>query len=327
MVHCFNPKIALLGSGQIGGTLALLAGLKGFSNNVVMLDVVEGMPMGKALDLNHAFAAETKSVKLASSNDLSEGSSGLDHADIVVVTAGFPRKPGMSRDDLLAKNAEVIQGVGRAIKARCPDAFVVCITNPLDVMVSVLQKASGLPPNRVVGMGGVLDSCRFCFFLAEELSVSSRDVQTMVLGGHGDDMVPLIGYTSVAGIPLSTIIKMGIVSNEKVQEIVQRTRQAGGEIVGLLKIGSAFVAPASAALQMIESYIRDEKRVLPCCAHLQGEYGVPDCYAGVPVIIGRNGVEKILELPLSDEENELFLKSVENVRSLKNICAHLGFEA
>lgn len=323
----FNPKIALLGSGMIGGTLGLLAGLKKLSSNIVMLDVVDGMPMGKALDMSQAMTAEGVSCHYSGCSDISKTSEGLKGADVVIVTAGFPRKDGMSRDDLLSKNAQVITNVAEAIKSQCPSAFVVCITNPLDVMVSLLQKVSGLPPSRVVGMAGILDSSRFRYFLADALKVSPRDVSTMVLGGHGDDMVPLKSFTSVNGIPLSSIIKMGWITEEKVDQIVQRTRVGGGEIVGLLKMGSAFVAPATSALQMVEAYLRDEKRLLPCCAHLNGEYGLKGTYGGVPCIVGANGVERIIEIPLEGAEKDMFQKSMQSVQALREAAQKLGFAA
>lgn len=323
----FNPKIALLGAGQIGGTLALLAGLKKLSSNIVLLDVVKDMPFGKALDLSQAFTAENHSINVGASNDLSDSSEALKDADVVIVTAGFPRLPGMSREDLLSKNAEVIASVGRSIKAQCPNAFVVCITNPLDVMVSVLQKASGLPTSRVVGMAGILDSSRFRYFLAEELKISPRDVQTMVLGGHGDEMVPLKTYTSVSGVPISTLIQMGYITEQRLDEIVKRTRTGGGEIVNLLQKGSAFVAPASSAITMVEAYLRDEKRLMPCCAYITNEYGVTDPgYGGVPVIIGEKGVEKVVELPLSGEEKAAFAKSIAAVAETRNACRALGYD-
>eukprot|EP01053_Blabericola_migrator_P006420 Blabericola_migrator_1__6419@NODE_3237_length_1923_cov_351_242996_g2028_i0_p1_GENE_NODE_3237_length_1923_cov_351_242996_g2028_i0NODE_3237_length_1923_cov_351_242996_g2028_i0_p1_ORF_typecomplete_len328_score64_44Ldh_1_C/PF02866_18/8_9e42Ldh_1_N/PF00056_23/1_7e40Ldh_1_N/PF00056_23/6_5e03Glyco_hydro_4/PF02056_16/0_02Glyco_hydro_4/PF02056_16/0_00067UDPG_MGDP_dh_N/PF03721_14/0_014AlaDh_PNT_C/PF01262_21/0_069Glyco_hydro_3_C/PF01915_22/0_26Glyco_hydro_3_C/PF01915_22/1_9e03_NODE_3237_length_1923_cov_351 len=324
MSNSFNPKIALVGAGQIGGMLAVLSGLKKLSSNIVLLDVVPDMPKGKALDLSQAMAAEGISVAVDASSDLSEGSPALKDSDIVIVTAGFPRKPGMSRDDLLLKNAEVVSNVGRAIGTQCPNAFVVCITNPLDVMVGVLQKASGLPPHRVVGMAGILDTSRFRYFLAQELGVSTRDIQAMVLGGHGDDMVPLRNYTSVAGVPLMTLIKMGRISEARVAEIVQRTRMGGGEIVGLLKMGSAFVAPASSAIAMVEAYLRDEKRILPCCAYLNGEYNVSGMYGGVPVVIGAGGVEQILELPLEADEKNAFERSMAAVAELREVCLKAG---
>ncbi len=306
-----RKKIALIGAGQIGGTLALLAGLKELGD-IVLFDVVEGVPQGKALDLVEASPVEGFDAKISGANDYSV----IAGADVVIVTAGFPRKPGMSRDDLIGKNAEVVATVGRAIKQHCPDAFVITITNPLDVMVWVMREACGLPAHRVVGMAGVLDSARFRYFLAEDMGVSVEDVTAFVLGGHGDDMVPLIRYSTVAGVPLPDLIKLGWTTQERVDKIVQRTRGGGGEIVNLLKTGSAFYAPASSAIAMAESYLRDKKRVLPCAAWLTGQYGVKDLYVGVPVVIGAQGVERIVEISLNADEKTMFDKSVASVRSL-----------
>ena len=306
-----RKKIALIGAGQIGGTLALLAGLKELGD-IVLFDVVEGVPQGKALDLIEASPVEGFDAKISGGNDYSV----ISGADVVIVTAGFPRKPGMSRDDLIGKNAEVVATVGRAIKQHCPDAFVITITNPLDVMVWVMREACGLPAHRVIGMAGVLDSARFRYFLAEDMGVSVEDVTAFVLGGHGDDMVPLIRYSTVAGVPLPDLIKMGWTTQERVDKIVQRTRGGGGEIVNLLKTGSAFYAPASSAIAMAESYLRDKKRVLPCAAWLTGQYGVKDLYVGVPVVIGAQGVERIVEISLNADEKTMFDKSVASVRSL-----------
>jgi malate dehydrogenase len=304
-------KIALVGAGQIGGTLALLAGLKELGD-VVLFDIMEGIPQGKALDIAEASPVEGFDAKVAGGNDYSV----IAGADVVIVTAGFPRKPGMSRDDLIGKNAEVVATVGQNIKKHCPDAFVITITNPLDVMVWVMREACGLPPHRVVGMAGVLDSARFRYFLAEDMGVSVEDVTAFVLGGHGDDMVPLIRYSTVAGVPLPDLIKMGWTTQERVDKIVQRTRGGGGEIVNLLKTGSAFYAPASSAIAMAESYLRDKKRVLPCAAWLTGQYGVKDLYVGVPVVIGAKGVERVVEIELNRDERAMFDKSVASVRSL-----------
>ncbi len=304
-------KIALIGAGQIGGTLALLAGLKELGD-IVLFDVIDGVPQGKALDIAEAAPVEGFDAKIAGGSDYSV----IAGADVVIVTAGFPRKPGMSRDDLIGKNAEVVATVGRAIKQHCPNAFVITITNPLNVMVWVMREASGLPAQRVIGMAGVLDSARFRHFLAEDMGVSVEDVTAFVLGGHGDDMVPLIRYSTVAGIPLPDLIKMGWTTQERVDKIVQRTRGGGGEIVNLLKTGSAFYAPASSAISMAESYLRDKKRVLPCAAWLTGEYGVKDLYVGVPVVIGAKGVERIVEISLNADEKAMFDKSVAAVRNL-----------
>ena len=304
-------KIALIGAGQIGGTLALLAGLKELGD-VVLFDLVEGMPAGKALDLVQSSPVEDFTARLTGTNDYAD----IKGADVVIVTAGVPRKPGMSRDDLIAINAGVIKSVGEAIKANCPDAFVIVITNPLDAMVWAMQKVTGLDPKKVVGMAGVLDSARFRYFLAEEFEVSVEDVTAFVLGGHGDTMVPLVRYSTVAGIPLPDLVKMGWTTQEKLDAIVQRTRDGGAEIVALLKTGSAFYAPAASAIQMAESYLKDQRRLLPCAAHLTGQYGVSDLYVGVPTIIGKGGVEKIVEIALTAEEQAMFDKSVAAVKSL-----------
>jgi malate dehydrogenase len=306
-----RKKIALVGAGQIGGTLALLAGLKELGD-VVMFDVVDGVPQGKSLDIAEASPIEGFNAAYLGTNNYA----GLKGADVVIVTAGIPRKPGMSRDDLIATNAKVIDTVGKAIKKHCPKAFVIVITNPLDVMVYVMQEASGLPHNRVVGMAGVLDSARFRYFLAEEFKVSVEDITAFVLGGHGDTMVPLTRYSTVAGIPLPDLVKMGWTSKEKLDAIVQRTRDGGAEIVGLLKTGSAFYAPAAAAIQMAEAYLKDQKRVLPCAAYLDGQYGVKGLYVGVPVVIGSDGVEKVVEIELNKAEKAEFNKSIEAVRGL-----------
>src|ERR1700742_655780 len=287
-------KIALIGAGQIGGTLALLAGLKNLGD-VVMCDVVEGVPQGKSLDLAEASPVEGFDASYIGSNDYAA----IKGADVIIVTAGVPRKPGMSRDDLIGINAKIVWQVGEAIKQHAPNAFVICITNPLDVMVWVMREATGLPHNRVVGMAGVLDSARFRYFLAEEFKVSVEDVTAFVLGGHGDSMVPLTRYSTVAGIPLPDLVKMGWTTKEKLDAIVQRTRDGGAEIVGLLKTGSAFYAPAAAAIQMAEAFLKDKRRVLPCAALLTGQYGVNDIYVGVPVVIGAGGVERIVEIELN----------------------------
>jgi malate dehydrogenase len=311
-------KIALVGAGQIGGTLALLAGLKDLGD-VVLFDVVEGVPQGKSLDIAQAAPVEGFDAAYVGTNTYDA----LRGADVVIVTAGIPRKPGMSRDDLIATNAKVIETVGQNIKKQCPKAFVIVITNPLDVMVYVMQEASGLPASHVVGMAGVLDSARFRHFLATEFKVSVEDVTAFVLGGHGDTMVPLIRYSTVAGIPVPDLIKMGWTSQEKIDAIVQRTRDGGAEIVNLLKTGSAFYAPASSAIAMAESYLKDKRRVLPCAAMLNGEYGVKGLYVGVPVIIGANGVEKVVEIDLNKAEQAMFDKSVAAVRGLIDVVRKL----
>ncbi|HMR30888.1 MAG TPA: malate dehydrogenase [Geminicoccus sp.] len=306
-----RDKIALIGAGQIGGTLALLAGLKELGD-VVLFDVVEGMPAGKALDLVESSPVEGFNALISGGSDYAA----IEGADVVIVTAGVPRKPGMSRDDLIAINAGVVKSVGENIRRYAPDAFVIVITNPLDAMVWAMQKVTGLAPNKVVGMAGVLDSARFRWFLAEEFKVSVEDVTAFVLGGHGDTMVPLIRYSTVAGIPLPDLVKMGWTTQERLDKIVQRTRDGGAEIVNLLKTGSAFYAPAASAIAMAESYLKDQKRVLPCAAHLSGQYGVEDLYVGVPVVIGAGGVERIVEIELSGDDRAAFDKSVAAVRSL-----------
>jgi malate dehydrogenase len=306
-------KIALIGAGQIGGTLAHLASLKELGD-VVLFDIAEGMPAGKALDLAQSAPVDGFNAAIAGTNDYAA----IEGADVVIVTAGVPRKPGMSRDDLISINAGVVRSVGENIKKFCPGAFVIVITNPLDAMVWVMQKVTGLPPAMVVGMAGVLDSSRFRYFLAEEFKVSVEDVTAFVLGGHGDSMVPLVRYSTVAGIPLPDLVKMGWTTQERLDAIVQRTRDGGAEIVNLLKTGSAFYAPAASAISMAESYLKDQKRVLPCAAHLTGQYGVSDLYVGVPVVIGAGGVERIVEINLDAGEKSAFDKSVESV---KGLCA------
>src|SRR6202034_4216731 len=292
-----RKKIALIGAGQIGGTLALLAALKELGD-IVLFDIVDGIPQGKALDLAESTPVESVNARLVGASDYSA----IAGADVVIVTAGVPRKPGMSRDDLLGINLKVMDAVAAGIKTHAPDAFVICITNPLDAMVWALQKFCSLPPNKVVGMAGVLDSARFRYFLAEEFQVSVEDVTAFVLGGHGDEMVPLVRYATVAGIPLPDLIKMGWTTQERIDQIVQRTRDGGGEIVNLLKTGSAFHAPAASAVGMAEAYLRDKKRALPCAAWVTGQYGVKDLYVGVPVVIGAKGVERIVELSLNADE-------------------------
>ncbi|HEX6111168.1 MAG TPA: malate dehydrogenase [Geminicoccaceae bacterium] len=307
-----RSKIALIGAGQIGGTLALLAAQKELGD-VVLFDIVEGMPAGKALDLVQSTPIEGYNAALSGTSDYGEA---LRGADVAIVTAGIPRKPGMSRDDLIATNADVIRSVAQNVRTHCPDAFVIVITNPLDAMVWVMQKVSGLPPHMVVGMAGILDSARFRYFLAAEFGVSVEDVTAFVLGGHGDSMVPLVRYSTVAGIPLPDLVRMGWSTRERLDAIVQRTRDGGGEIVKLLKTGSAFYAPAAAAIQMAESYLRDQKRVLPCAAYLNGAYGVSGYYVGVPVVIGAGGVEQIIEIELDADERAAFEKSAQAVREL-----------
>src|ERR1700687_3489349 len=314
-----RKKIALIGAGQIGGTLALLAGMKELGD-IVLFDVVEGIPQGKALDLVEASPVEDFDAKIAGTNSYEA----IEGADVIIVTAGVPRKPGMSRDDLLGINLKVMAQVGAGIRKYAPKAFVICITNPLDAMVWALQTACGLPKNMVVGMAGVLDSARFRYFLADEFKVSIEDVTAFVLGGHGDTMVPLVRYSTVAGIPLPDLVKMGWTSQARIDEIVDRTRNGGAEIVNLLKTGSAFYAPASSAITMAESYLKDKKRVLPCAAFLNGEYGVKGLYVGVPVVIGSKGVERIVEIELAGKDREAFDKSVGAVQGLVDACKKIA---
>ena len=311
-------KIALVGAGNIGGTLALLAGLKELGD-VVLFDIVDGVPQGKALDIAEASPVEGFDANITGSDDYSK----ICGADVVIVRAGIARKPGMSRDDLIGTNTKVMHSVGKGIRENCPNAFVICITNPLDVMVGILQKACGLPTNKVVGMAGVLDSARFRYFLAEEFNVSVEDVTAFVLGGHGDTMVPLERYSTVAGIPVPDLIKMGWSTEEKLAEIVQRTRDGGAEIVKLLKTGSAFYAPASSAIEMAEAYLRDKKRVLPCAAYCDGQYGLDGLYVGVPAVLGSGGVERIVEIEMNDSERAMFDHSVQAVIELNEAASKL----
>lgn len=304
-------KIALVGAGNIGGTLAHLIGLKELGD-VVLFDIAEGTPQGKGLDIAESTPIEGVDAEYTGANDYSA----IAGADVVIVTAGVPRKPGMSRDDLIEVNAKVMASVGKGIKDNCPNAFVICITNPLDAMVWALREASGLPHNKVVGMAGVLDSARFRWFLHEEFKVSVEDITAFVLGGHGDTMVPLVRYSTVAGIPLPDLVAKGWTTQEKLDQIVQRTRDGGAEIVGLLKTGSAFYAPAAAAVQMAESYLKDKKRLLPCAAWCDGVYGLDGFYVGVPVIIGAGGVERVVEIDLNDDEKAMFENSVNAVKGL-----------
>ena len=310
-----RPKIALIGAGQIGGTLAHLAALKELGD-VILFDIAEGVPQGKALDIAESGPSEKFDAKLRGTNDYAD----IAGADVCIVTAGVPRKPGMSRDDLLGINLKVMKAVGAGLKAHAPDAFVICITNPLDAMVWALREFSGLPANKVVGMAGVLDSARFQHFLADEFKVSVKDVTAFVLGGHGDTMVPSVRYSTVAGIPLPDLIKMGWSTQTRIDAIVDRTRNGGGEIVSLLKTGSAFYAPAASAIKMAEAYLRDQRRVLPCAAWVKGQYGLDGLYVGVPVIVGANGVEKIVEIALNDAEKRMFDASVEAVEGLVAAC-------
>ena len=314
-----RTKIALIGAGMIGGTLAHLIGLKELGD-VVLFDIVEGVPGGKGLDLGQSGAIEGFDFNLKPTNAYAD----IEGADVVIITAGVPRKPGMSRDDLLGINIKVMDQAGAGIKKYAPNAFVIVVTNPLDAMVWALQKSCGLPKTKVVGMAGVLDTGRFRKFLSDEFKVSVEDVSALVLGGHGDDMVPIARYSTVGGIPLPDLVKMGWTSQQKLDAIIERTRKGGGEIVNLLKTGSAFYAPASSAIQMAESYLKDKRRVLPCAAFLNGEYGVKGMYVGVPVIIGANGVEKIVEIDLNAAERQMFTKSVEAVKGLIDACQKIA---
>ena len=310
-----RPKIALIGAGQIGGTLAHLAAIKELGD-IVLFDISEGTPQGKALDIAQSGPSEGFDAVMKGANDYAD----IAGADVCIVTAGVPRKPGMSRDDLLGINLKVMKSVGEGIAKHAPNAFVICITNPLDAMVWALQKFSGLPANKVVGMAGVLDGARFRLFLSEEFNVSVQDATAFVLGGHGDTMVPLARYSTVAGIPLPDLVKMGWTTQEKLDQIIDRTRNGGAEIVGLLKTGSAFYAPAASAIEMAESYLKDKKRVLPCAAYLDGQYGVKDMYVGVPVVIGAEGVERVVEIELDETDKAGFDKSVAAVKGLCDAC-------
>jgi malate dehydrogenase len=312
-------KIALIGAGQIGGTLAHLVGLKELGD-VVLFDIAEGIPQGKALDLAESSPVDMFDAKLSGTNTYEA----IEGSDVVIVTAGVPRKPGMSRDDLIGINLKVMEQVGAGIKKYAPNAFVICITNPLDAMVWALQKSSGLPKNMVVGMAGVLDSARFRYFLADEFNVSVEDVTAFVLGGHGDTMVPLSRYSTVAGIPLPDLVKMGWTTQERLDKIIQRTRDGGAEIVNLLKTGSAFYAPAASAIAMAESFLKDKKRVLPVAAHLNGEYGLKNIYVGVPVVIGAKGVERIVDIEMDKTERAMFDKSVDAVKGLIEACIKIA---
>jgi len=310
-----RPKIALIGAGQIGGTLAHLAALKEMGD-VVLFDIAEGTPQGKALDIAEAGPSEGFDATLKGTNDYAD----IAGADVCIVTAGVPRKPGMSRDDLLGINLKVMKAVGEGIKENAPDAFVICITNPLDAMVWALREYSGLPHNKVCGMAGVLDSARFRHFLSVEFDVSMKDVTAFVLGGHGDTMVPLVRYSTVAGIPLPDLVEMGWTSQEKMDAIVQRTRDGGAEIVGLLGNGSAFYAPATSAIEMAEAYLKDQKRLLPCAAYVENAFGLKGMYVGVPTIIGAGGVERVVDIKLKKDEQAMFDKSVDAVKGLVEAC-------
>ena len=313
-----RPKIALIGAGQIGGTLAHLISLKEIGD-IVLFDIAEGIPQGKALDIAESTSVDGLDINLSGANDYSK----IKDADVCIITAGVPRKPGMSRDDLLGINLKVMKDVGNGIKQNAPNSFVICITNPLDAMVWALQKYTGFSTEKVVGMAGVLDSSRFCYFISEELNVSIKDVSAFVLGGHGDTMVPLTRYSTVGGIPLPDLVSMGWISQEKLEAIVQRTRDGGAEIVSLLKTGSAFYAPAASAISMAEAYLKDQKRILPCAACCFGEYKLDGIYVGVPAVIGKTGIEKIIEIDLSEEEAAQFKKSTDAVNNLITACTEI----
>ena len=313
-----RKKIALIGAGMIGGTLAHLAAKKEMGD-IVLFDIAEGMPQGKALDLSQCGPIEGFDANITGTNDYAD----IAGADVIIVTAGVPRKPGMSRDDLLGINLKVMKAVGEGIKTHAPDAFVICITNPLDAMVWALREFSGLPHAKVVGMAGVLDSARFATFLAEEFGVSVKDVNAFVLGGHGDTMVPVTSYTTVSGIPVDDLVKMGRSSKETIDEIVKRTRGGGGEIVALLKTGSAYYAPATSAIAMAEAYLGDQKRILPCAVYVEGKYGLDGLYVGVPVVIGAGGVERIVEIELDETARKNFRVSVDAVKELLEACRNI----
>ncbi len=315
-----RKKISLIGAGNIGGTLALLAATKELGD-VTLIDIMEGVPQGKALDISQCGSTELFDAKITGSNDLKD----IQESDVIIVTAGVPRKPGMSRDDLLKINADIISNIGKEIKKHAPQAFVIVVTNPLDAMVWLMQRASGLPKTHVVGMAGILDSARFAHFLAVEFNVSIRDIHALVLGGHGDTMVPLLTHSTVEGVPLTTLVETGKITQDRLDEIVLRTRNGGAEIVNLLKTGSAFYAPASAALQMAESYLKNQKRILPCAAYVNGEYGIKDLYVGVPVQIGAKGVEQITELTLTPTEQNMLSNSAAAVQELIKDLQILGY--
>ena len=314
-----RAKIALIGAGMIGGTLAHIAAREELGD-IILFDIAEGTPQGKALDIAEGSAVFGKDITLKGANSYAD----IAGADVAIVTAGVPRKPGMSRDDLLGINLKVMKAVGEGLKEHAPNAFVICITNPLDAMVWALQQFSGLPKEKVIGMAGVLDSARFAYFLAEKTGVSVEDIHAWTLGGHGDDMVPMVRYSNVGGVPLPDLVRMGWTTQARLDAIVERTRKGGGEIVNLLKTGSAFYAPASSAVAMAESYLKDKKRLLPCAAYLNGEYGVKDLYVGVPVVIGAKGVERVMELEFNGAEREMFDKSVTAVRTLIDACQKIA---
>jgi malate dehydrogenase len=312
-------KISLIGAGQIGGTLAHLIGIKELANEVVLFDVASGIAKGKALDIAQSSSVDGFDVKFSGTDNYED----IKNSDVIIVTAGVPRKPGMSRDDLLGINLKIIKQVAEGIKQHSPNAFVICITNPLDVMVMAFQKYSNLPSNKVVGMAGILDSSRFKLFLSLELNVPVKEIEAMVMGGHGDTMVPLPRFTKVSGKPLLELVKEGKLSNDKLEKINQRTRDGGAEIVKFLEKGSAFYAPAASGVEMASAYLHDRKKMLPCAAYLSGEYGIEGIYAGVPVIIGKNGVEKIEEISLDDNEKKEFMNSIDSVKKLWKAASSL----
>ena len=312
-------KISLIGAGQIGGTLAHLIGIKELANEVVLFDVASGIAKGKALDIAQSSSVDGFDVKFSGTDNYED----IKNSDVIIVTAGVPRKPGMSRDDLLGINLKIIKQVAEGIKQHAPNAFVICITNPLDVMVMAFQKYSNLPSNKVVGMAGILDSSRFKLFLSLELNVPVKEIEAMVMGGHGDTMVPLPRFTKVSGKPLLELVKEGKLSNDKLEKINQRTRDGGAEIVKFLEKGSAFYAPAASGVEMASAYLHDRKKMLPCAAYLSGEYGIEGIYAGVPVIIGKNGVEKIEEINLDDNEKKEFMNSIDSVKKLWKAASSL----
>ena len=313
-----RAKIALIGSGMIGGTLAHVCAREELGD-VVLFDIVEGLPQGKGLDIAEATSVFGRDVSLKGAQDYAD----IAGADVCIVTSGVPRRPGMSRDDLLGINLKVMKAVGDGLKAHAPDAFVICITNPLDAMVWALREFSGLAPHKVIGMAGVLDSARFAYFLAEKLEVSVEDVRAWTLGGHGDDMVPMVRYSTVGGLPLPVLVEQGLITKDDLDAIVARTRGGGGEIVALLKTGSAYYAPAESAVAMAKSYLKDKKRILPCAAHLSGQYGLKDLYVGVPTVIGAGGAERIIEFPMDDAEKAMFAKSVASVQGLIAACKEI----
>jgi len=312
-------KISLVGAGQIGGTLAHLIGLKELVNEVVLFDVASGVAKGKALDIAQSSSVDGFNVRFSGTDNYED----IKDSDVIIITAGVPRKPGMSRDDLLGINLKIIKQVAEGIKKHAPNAFVICITNPLDVIVMAFQKYSNLPTNKVVGMAGILDTSRFKLFLSVELNIPVKEIEAMVMGGHGDTMVPLPRFTKISGKPLLELVKEGKLSNDRLEKINQRTRDGGAEIVKFLETGSAFYAPAASGVEMASAYLYDRKKMLPCAAYLSGEYGIKGIYAGVPVIIGKNGVEKIEEIHLDDNEKKEFMKSIDSVKKLWEAASNI----